>query len=105
MDDRKQRYIITDDGADGLGFMGWEVEAHADLDTLAARAGGRRHAVEPGSGAIAEQRRVTDLITFADPGGNRLEVLPGSRSSPIRRSFPDAQSPASSPVRSAWATS
>ena len=75
MDDRKQRYIITDDGADGLGFMGWEVDAKGDLDTLAARLEGCGVAVERGSRALAGQRCVTDLITFADPGGNRLEVF------------------------------
>src|SRR5262245_22580413 len=61
MDDRKQRYIITDDGADGLGFMGWEVEAKSDLDTLAARLEARGVAVARGSRALAEQRRVTEL--------------------------------------------
>ncbi|MDQ8731046.1 VOC family protein [Bradyrhizobium sp. LHD-71] len=75
MDDRKQRYIVSNDGADGLGFMGWEVEAQSDLGSLASRLEAAGTAVAHGSRALAEQRRVADLITFADPGGNRLEVF------------------------------
>ncbi len=75
MDDRKQRYIVSDDGADGLGFMGWEVEAGRDLESLASRLEANGVAVARGSRALAEQRRVTDLISFADPGGNRLEAF------------------------------
>jgi len=77
MDDRKQRYIISSDGAEGLGFMGWEVDSRGDLDKLAARLETAGVAVARGSRALAEQRRVTDLITFADPLGNRLEAFWG----------------------------
>lgn len=75
MDDRKQRYIITDDGTDGIGFMGWEVDNQTDLNALAARLEAAGTTVRPGSRALAEQRRVTDLIVFADPAGNRLEAF------------------------------
>lgn len=75
MDDRKQRYIVSDDGADGLGFMGWEVEARDDLDSLATRLEANGIAVGRGSRALADQRRVTELITFSDPAGNRLEAF------------------------------
>jgi 2,3-dihydroxybiphenyl 1,2-dioxygenase len=77
MDDRKQRYIISNDGAEGLGFMGWEVDSKGDLDTLAARLETAGVAVSRGSRSLAEQRRVTELITFADPLGNRLEAFWG----------------------------
>lgn len=75
MDDRKQRYIITDDGTDGIGFMGWEVDNQADLNALAARLEAAGTTVRQGSRALAEQRRVTDLIVFTDPAGNRLEAF------------------------------
>jgi 2,3-dihydroxybiphenyl 1,2-dioxygenase len=77
MDDRKQRYIVSDDGESGLGFMGWEVEAQRDLDTLAAKLEAHGVRVMRGSRSLAEQRRVADLITFSDPGGNRLEAFWG----------------------------
>ena len=35
MDDQKQRLTITGDKGDGLGFLGWEVESKADLQTFA----------------------------------------------------------------------
>lgn len=75
MDDRKQRYIVTNDGADGLGFMGWEVESQDDVGALAARLEGAGISVSHGARSLAEQRRVTDLITFSDPCGNRLEAF------------------------------
>ncbi|MFC6762602.1 hypothetical protein ACFQFQ_28465 [Sulfitobacter porphyrae] len=37
MDDRKQRLLVTDDGQEGLDFMGWEVDHPEDLDRLASR--------------------------------------------------------------------
>ena len=37
MDDRKQRLLVTDDGAEGLDFMGWEVGSPKELDALAGR--------------------------------------------------------------------
>src|SRR5262245_8030525 len=77
MDDRKQRYIVSNDGAEGLGFMGWEVDSRGDLDKLAARLETAGVAVARGSRALAEQRRITELITFADPLGNRLEAFWG----------------------------
>ena len=55
--------------------MGWEVESQGDLDTLAARLEAAGIAVERGSRALAEQRRVTELIAFADPCANRLEAF------------------------------
>ena len=77
MDDRSQRLLVNADESDGVGFMGWEVEAADDLDALAARleAGGVR--VARGGRALADERRVTDLIVFRDPAGNRLEAFQG----------------------------
>ena len=37
MDDRRQRLVVTDDGPEGLAFLGWEVADAAALDRLAAR--------------------------------------------------------------------
>jgi len=74
MDDRKQRVIVSADS----GFYGWEVADAAALDALAARLerGGVR--VARGSRALAQERRVADLIVFADPIGNRLEAFHGA---------------------------
>ena len=37
MDDRKQRLLVTDEGTEGLDFLGWEVANGDELDRLAGR--------------------------------------------------------------------
>jgi 2,3-dihydroxybiphenyl 1,2-dioxygenase len=78
MDDRKQRLIVHSDQNDGPSFYGWEVADSAALDALAAHL--ERHGVRVARGprALAEERRVKDLIVFADPIGNRLEAFHGA---------------------------
>ncbi|MFL6934240.1 MAG: VOC family protein [Xanthobacteraceae bacterium] len=78
MDDRKQRIIVDADGGDGIGFFGWEVADAAALDALAARLEQNGITLARGSAALADERRVKDLIVFNDPVGNRLEAVYGS---------------------------
>lgn len=75
MDDRKQRLVV--DGADdrGLGFLGWEVDQKSDLQAIAARLDDNGTVVSVGTPALADQRHVLELISFDDPGGNRIEVF------------------------------
>jgi 2,3-dihydroxybiphenyl 1,2-dioxygenase len=83
MDDRAQRVIVEADGSNhdpnrGVKFFGWEVADGSALDAVAAnieRAGVR---VERGSGALAEERRVKDLIVLSDPLGSRVEMFHGA---------------------------
>ncbi|WP_028137726.1 VOC family protein [Bradyrhizobium japonicum] len=82
MDDRQQRLVVTGAESDGLGFLGWEAESKADLDELAARLDNAGVAVAKGTRALADERRVADLITFRDPGGHRVEVFHGQEISP-----------------------
>jgi 2,3-dihydroxybiphenyl 1,2-dioxygenase len=74
MDDRKQRIIVDADGGHGIAFFGWEVANATALDALATRLEQNGVAVAPGSGALADERRVKDLIVFNDPLGNRVEA-------------------------------
>jgi 2,3-dihydroxybiphenyl 1,2-dioxygenase len=85
MDDRKQRVIVSSDG-EATSFYGWEVADRAALDALAARLETAGVAVARGSRALADERRVRDLIVFADPLGNRLEAFHGAEvaSEPFR---------------------
>jgi len=78
MDDRKQRLLVAEDGGEGVGFFGWEVADAAALDRFAARLEQAGIQVTHGSRALADERRVQDLIVFADPLGNRLEVFHGA---------------------------
>lgn len=77
MDDRKQR-IFLGAGSDQPTVFGWEVADHAALESLAARLSDAGVDVVRPPAALAEQRRVRELITFRDPSGNRLEVFHGA---------------------------
>src|SRR5258708_31399207 len=72
MDDRKQRLFIDRAVEPGAQVFGWEVANAAALDSLAARLEAAGVAVQPEPTALSGQRCVTDLISFADPAGNRL---------------------------------
>lgn len=78
MDDRKQRLVIEDAGRNGLGYIGWETADQNNLDALAARLEHHGVAVEHGGPALCDERKVRDLIRFADPLGNRLEAFWGA---------------------------
>jgi 2,3-dihydroxybiphenyl 1,2-dioxygenase len=78
MDDRKQRVIVNADTEGGAAFFGWEVADAVALNSLAARLESSGIATAHGSRALADERRVKDLIVFADPLGNRLEAFHGA---------------------------
>ena len=78
MDDRQQRIIVDADGGDGISFFGWEFADAAALDGVAARLEKAGVSVARGSRALADERRVKDLIVAADPVGNRLELFHGA---------------------------
>src|SRR5262249_58606712 len=76
MDDRKQRIIVHTDENEGPSFYGWEVADAAALDALAAHLERSGVKVVRGSRALADQRRVKDLIVFSHPIGNPLAAVP-----------------------------
>ena len=78
MDDRKQRIVVEAEQGEGPSFYGWEVENAKALDDLAARLERSGVSVARGSRALADERRVKDLIVFSDPIGNRLEIFHGA---------------------------
>jgi len=78
MDDRKQRVVVSEDGGEGVAFFGWEVADAAALDDFGARLEQAGVEVARGSRALADERRVKDLVVLADPLGNRLEIFHGA---------------------------
>jgi catechol 2,3-dioxygenase-like lactoylglutathione lyase family enzyme len=78
MDDRKQRLVADCSIPEGQRYFGWEVADSTALDTLAARLDGAGVAVKQEPAALADQRFVSSLISFADPSGNRLEAFHGA---------------------------
>ena len=77
-DDRKQRVVVSEDGGEGVAFFGWEVADAAALDDFGARLEQAGVEVARGSRALADERRVKDLVVLADPLGNRLEIFHGA---------------------------
>lgn len=77
MDDRKQRVVVAPDIGEGAALFGWEVANTSALDGLAARLDARRTRVRLGDRALANERRVENLIVFQDPIGTRLEAFCG----------------------------
>lgn len=80
MDDRKQRLVLDSAWAEGETVLGWEVADAAALDALAARLERAGVAVRREPGALADQRCVAGLVSFADPAGNRVEAFHGAES-------------------------
>jgi len=78
MDDRSQRLVVDRTLVDGERYYGWEVADDAALQALAARLDAANVAVTREPAAIADQRFVTNLISFRDPAGNRLEAFHGA---------------------------
>jgi 2,3-dihydroxybiphenyl 1,2-dioxygenase len=78
MDDRKQRLVVSAADGEGPAFYGWEVADAAALDAYAAQLERAGVTVARGARALAEERKVRDLIVFHDPIGNRLEVFHGA---------------------------
>src|SRR5262249_4059381 len=77
MDDRKQRVVVEEENGEGPSFYGWEVADAAALDAVAARLEAAGVETARGARALADERRVKDLIVFHDPAGNRVEVCHG----------------------------
>lgn len=78
MDDRKQRLIVEDAGRNGVGYIGWEMADQASLDGFAGRLERHGVVVQRGERSLADERKVRDLIRFADPLGNQLEAFWGA---------------------------
>ena len=75
MDDQKQRFSISNDGGEGLSFLGWEVENKSDLDYFASKLDDNDVKVFRGQKFLCDKRYVEDLIYFKDPAGNQIELI------------------------------
>jgi hypothetical protein len=78
MDDRKQRVIIQGDEGEGVSFYGWEVADAVALEALAAHLEKCGVKVARGSRALADERRVKDLI-LQQPDRQPARSLPRRR--------------------------
>ena len=75
MDDQKQRFSVSNDGGEGLSFIGWEVEKKSDLEKFASKLDNNNIKVSWGENFLCDKRFVQELIFFDDPAGNRVELI------------------------------
>jgi 3,4-dihydroxy-9,10-secoandrosta-1,3,5(10)-triene-9,17-dione 4,5-dioxygenase len=78
MDERHQRITVEQSDSDGGAYYGWEVLDGSALSAAADELSDAGIAVQHGTQRELEIRRVTDLIHFADPAGNRVELYHGA---------------------------
>ena len=78
MDDRKQRLCVQDNGREGIDVFGWEMEDAAGVDAIGAQMEKAGVKMERGTRALADERRVKELIIAHDPMGQRLEFFHGA---------------------------
>jgi 2,3-dihydroxybiphenyl 1,2-dioxygenase len=83
MDDRAQRVFVEQGSTGSERFFGWEVADGAALDRLGGTLERAGIPVTRGGSALAERRRVRDLLVFQDPAGNRLEAFHGAEIAPL----------------------
>ena len=79
MDDRKRRVIVDREIDDGSYFFGWEVAGASEMEAMAAHLEQAGVAVTREPGYIAESRCVSEVLSFSDPVGNRLEIFHGAQ--------------------------
>jgi len=77
MDDRRQRLVADASLPTGTRYYGWEVADATALDALATKLERAGVSAKCETVALADQRCVSGLISFADPAGNRLEAFYG----------------------------
>jgi 2,3-dihydroxybiphenyl 1,2-dioxygenase len=78
MDDRKQRLIVDRLRGNSCSYFGWEVTDAAALDRMAGRLESFGVKVTREPQGLCDQRCVQELVSFADPAGNRLELFHGA---------------------------
>ena len=78
MDDRKQRLVIEEDGGEGIAYFGWELADATALGAFCANLDKAGISATRGTRALADQRRVADLVIVTDPIGYRLEFFHGA---------------------------
>jgi 3,4-dihydroxy-9,10-secoandrosta-1,3,5(10)-triene-9,17-dione 4,5-dioxygenase len=77
MDDFPARLLIVPGERDRLAAAGWEVATEGELDAVRRRLDAAGVPVNEGTAAQLADRRVSGLLSFADPAGNTLEVFHG----------------------------
>ncbi len=75
MDSHHNRFQLTEDGRDDIGYIGWQTDSPAELAAIAGRLDGASVASRSGTLEECEKRHVSEMIVFEDPNGHRNEVF------------------------------
>ncbi|MFC7343364.1 iron-dependent extradiol dioxygenase HsaC [Saccharopolyspora griseoalba] len=78
MDDFPARLVIVPGETDRLAAAGWEAANEAELQEVRDALSANGIPFKEGTAAEVADRRVAELIRFADPSGNELEVFHGA---------------------------
>ncbi|EFQ84387.1 putative 2,3-dihydroxybiphenyl 1,2-dioxygenase [Aeromicrobium marinum DSM 15272] len=77
-DDRAFRLAVHPGDTDEVAYIGWESRDSGDLDRITATLRSRGVEVVVESAEVANQRMVSELVSFHDPFGIRHEVYAGA---------------------------
>jgi 2,3-dihydroxybiphenyl 1,2-dioxygenase len=77
MDDRAQRFFLTEGDADDCAFIGWQVADDASLEDFGRHLDAEHVQWAWGDADEASSRRVDRLLKFLDPNENRHEAYCG----------------------------
>jgi biphenyl-2,3-diol 1,2-dioxygenase len=78
IDEYQYRFVLEQGDKDDLDLIGWQVDDERALSALADQLTAAEVAVQRGSAAEAEARRVVELIKFKDPSGISSEAFYGA---------------------------
>ncbi|HUR51911.1 MAG TPA: VOC family protein [Mycobacteriales bacterium] len=78
LDDRPYRLVIHPGQTERLVTVGWECRDRETFREVVAQLEAAGAPVKAGSAAEAEERRVQEFVTTADPAGTQLEVFHGA---------------------------
>ena len=81
MDDKAYRLDVRKDTRDGVSTLGWEVASADDLEEIVGRLEAGGYAVTREDPEFAKRERlVTEVVSFTDPDGVRIEIFYGFKS-------------------------
>lgn len=80
MDDKHHRMAIHKAAAPGFAYSGWDVGTRAELDRLTAELTALGYPASDGTAEECAFRKVVEMRSFTDPGGNRVELFYGQLS-------------------------
>jgi 3,4-dihydroxy-9,10-secoandrosta-1,3,5(10)-triene-9,17-dione 4,5-dioxygenase len=77
LDEKSYRVDIRRGDANTVTVLGWEVKGPRELEELVRSLESHGYSVKPAGSEAAKERKVSGLVEFDDPAGQRLELFWG----------------------------